>query len=198
MRGRVEQGRVAKGLRCVLAPHQVPCLVEGQILGPAPRSKAEAESGEAVVLQLSGGPWPDLSNTAGANAASWCGTVLADASDPVNSASLLKASLDVLEMPKPLTVGFKCVLHIHTSTVEAEIEKIQDATDLSTGVVVEKPKMVKAGQRLTLLLKLSREVPVEVSSPEAGGSRSRLSLLMLRSEETTIGIGHVLDLPRGA
>eukprot|EP00930_Biecheleria_cincta_P026335 TRINITY_DN18579_c0_g1_i1.p1 TRINITY_DN18579_c0_g1~~TRINITY_DN18579_c0_g1_i1.p1 ORF type:complete len:974 (+),score=259.96 TRINITY_DN18579_c0_g1_i1:50-2923(+) len=195
VRGRVEQGRVAKGLRCLLAPHQVPCIVEGQMAGLAPHNKAEVESGE-VVLQLSGGPWPDLANAASANAASWCGTVLADAEAPINSANLLKASLDVLEMPRPLTVGFRCMLHIHTSTVEAEIEKIHDATDLSTGIVTEKPKMVKAGQRLTLFLKLSREVPVEVASAEAEGSRSRLSLLMLRSEETTIGIGHVLDLPK--
>eukprot|EP00931_Biecheleriopsis_adriatica_P066480 TRINITY_DN40822_c0_g1_i1.p1 TRINITY_DN40822_c0_g1~~TRINITY_DN40822_c0_g1_i1.p1 ORF type:complete len:883 (-),score=271.25 TRINITY_DN40822_c0_g1_i1:4-2652(-) len=200
IRGRIEQGKVVRGQRCILAPGQLPCVVEAMQRAfcassgsRAPQTLTEAKSGDAVELQLSGGPFPDLPNSGGPATASWCGALLAEAEAPVRAADRIKASMDILEMPRPLTVGFKCVLHVHAATVEAEVEKIQDATDLATGIKTEKPKMVKAGQRLTLLLKLSREVPVCEGGDTSGG---RLSLLMLRSEETTLATGHVLEVPR--
>ncbi|CAE8582193.1 unnamed protein product [Polarella glacialis] len=188
--GRVEQGVAAKGQSCVLSIGQLPCVIEavtaGNVHSP---SLLEARGGDTVELQLSGGPWAELPPGA------WRGAVLAGAEAPVRAVSRFKASMDVLENPKiPMTAGFKCVLHLHAATVEAEILKIVDSTDLKSGAVVEKPKVVRAGQRLTVLLELSREVALEL--PAASEAPGRLALLVLRSGETTVAIGHAIDLPR--
>ncbi|CAJ1358724.1 unnamed protein product [Effrenium voratum] len=126
----------------------------------------------------------------GASVASWCGAVLSSVDRPVQVSQRLKASLEILELPRPLTAGFRAVLHVHAATVEVEVEKIIDAFDWATGVTTEKPKMVKAGQRLTVTLHLSREVPLSESSD---GKGNRLSLLMMRLEETTVATGYVLE-----
>lgn len=132
----------------------------------------------------------------GGNASSCLGrgTMLTDAS-PVPTAYKLKASLDILEMPRPLTAGFKSIVHIHVATVEAEILKIIDATDLSTGEFYDKPKVVRPGQRITVLFQLSKEVciPEHYVQDEL---MNRMHLLLMRFEDTTIGSGQVLDMIR--
>ena len=70
--------------------------------------------------------------------------------------------MEVVELPRPLTAGFKAILHVHAATVEAEVEKILEAYDWSTGISSEKPKVVKAGQRLTVMLRLSREAGASI------------------------------------
>eukprot|EP00439_Symbiodinium_sp_Y106_P058113 s109_g8.t1 len=193
VRGRVEQGTLRPGERCLLAPGSAPCVVE--VLRMAASRNVvpleEAKSGQNVELQLSGGPFPDWPAVGGASTVGWCGSVLGSAQSPVEVSDSVKAYLEVLELPRPMTAGFKAVLHVHAATVDAEIDQILDATDWATGVTTERPKIVKAGQRLTVLLKFSRQVPVcSVSDAQS----SRLGLLMLRLEETTVAVGHVLEV----
>ncbi|CAE7194804.1 SUP35 [Symbiodinium natans] len=193
VRGRVEQGTLRPGERCLLAPGSAPCTVE--VLRMAASRNVvdlqEAKSGQNVELQLSGGPFPDWPAVGSASTIGWCGAVLGSAESPVEVSETVKAYLEVLELPRPMTAGFKAVLHVHAATVDAEIEEILDATDWATGVTTERPKIVKAGQRLTVVLKFSRQVPVcSVSDAHC----SRLGLLMLRLEETTVAVGHVLEV----
>ncbi|CAE7773604.1 HBS1L [Symbiodinium pilosum] len=193
VRGRVERGTLRPGERCQLAPGSAPCTVE--VLRMAASRNvvplAEAKSGQNVELQLSGGPFPEWPVVGGASTIGWCGAVLSSVDSLVEVSDSVKAYLEVLELPRPMTAGFKAVLHVHAATVDAEIEHILDATDWATGVTIEKPKIVKAGQRLTVLLKFSRQVPV-CSFSDA--QRSRLSLLMLRLDETTVAVGHILEV----
>ncbi|CAK9045900.1 unnamed protein product [Durusdinium trenchii] len=189
VRGRVEQGLLQPGQSCRLVPHgSDACTIEVlQTATRQPQPLQEAKSGRHVELQLTGS-LPDWPNTAGATAPSWRGAVLCSETEPVQVSDYLKAQMEVIEMPRPLTAGFKAVLHVHAATVEAEIEKILEAFDWATGVTSEKPKVVKAGQRLTVMLRLSREVPLCVSPG------SRLGMVMLRLEETTVAIGHVMEV----
>lgn len=193
VRGRVEQGTLRPGERCLLTPGSAPCAVEALRMA-ASRNVVpleEAKSGQNVELQLSGGPFPDWPTVGGASTIGWCGSVLGSTQSPVEVSDSVKAYLEVLELPRPMTAGFKAVLHVHAATVDAEIDQILDATDWATGVTTERPKIVKAGQRLTVLLKFSRQVPVcSVSDAQS----SRLGLLMLRLEETTVAVGHVLEV----
>lgn len=187
VRGRVEQGVLQPGQRWNLAPGNASLGIEVlQTATRQPMPLQEAKGGQNVEIQLSGN-LPDWPSTAGATGHAWRGSVLHEA-DSLQVSDYVKAKMEVIEMPRPLTAGFKAVLHVHAATVEAEVEKILDAFDWSTGVTTEKPKVVKAGQRLTVMLRLSREVPL-CASPD-----SRLGMLMLRLEETTVAIGHVLEV----
>eukprot|EP00913_Durusdinium_trenchii_P001390 g1286.t1 len=167
VRGRVEQGLLQPGQSCRLVPHgSDACTIEVlQTATRQPQPLQEAKSGRHVELQLTGS-LPDWPNTAGATAPSWRGAVLCSETEPVQVSDYLKAQMEVIEMPRPLTAAF----------------------DWATGVTSEKPKVVKAGQRLTVMLRLSREVPLCVSPG------SRLGMVMLRLEETTVAIGHVMEV----
>ena len=188
VRGRIEQGVLEPGQRCQLLPGESSMTIEAlQSATRQPMTLKEAKAGQNVEIQLNG-QLPDWPSTAGATGHAWRGSVLCNEAAPVQVSDYVKAQMEVIEMPRPLTAGFKAVLHVHAATVEAEIEKIQDAFDWATGVTTEKPKVVKAGQRLTVMIRLSREVPLCASQG------SRLGMLMLRSEETTVAIGHILEV----
>lgn len=183
--GRVVRGRARAGLLCSLGPSKLPCLLESVSI--AGKAVQEAPCGEAAELRLRPGEGPctlDFSSDTLALAPS--GALLMEASAALPAFSQIKASLDVLEMPRPFTVGFKAVLHLHTATVEAEVVKILEALDTATGVLTERPKLVRPGQRVTVLLDLAREVAAEASE-------DRLGKLLFRFEETTIARGWVLE-----
>jgi translation elongation factor EF-1alpha len=180
--GRVECGVARTGLPCILAPGAAPCALEA--INVDGKAVTRAWPGEAVELQLAGLPKGEAFVAA-------AGSVVGLASEPIRATSKVKATLDIVQMPRPLTVGFGGVVHVHMATVDGEIASIIDATDVATGEKKEKPKVIKVGQRATVVLKLSQEVAMETN-------RGRLGCFLFRFEDSTLALGRVLEVAKEA
>jgi peptide chain release factor subunit 3 len=175
--GRVEQGVVEIGTAALLEPCGVECGV--QAIEVSGREVCEASAGELVHLRLLGGQ-PTI------------GQVLCSFEEPMRVAVKFKAQIRFVELGDDIpiiTPGFRCVLHLHTATVECEVSKLIEAVDPRTKKKEAPPKFVKAPMVALCVIVLTQGVAIDAS----GGRFSRFSL---RNDGGTIAIGKVAELPK--
>lgn len=192
--GQVEQGTVNVGdVLALLTPAQGPAagLVEPvlsadcavQAIESGGREVRLATARELVRLKLTG------------HAHQSVGHILFCPESALKAVVRFKAHLRFLEFTDDsivVTVGFRCVLHIHQSARECEIGKLIEAVDPSTLQKEVAPKFVRAPMEVQAILLLTDGPMVPIGI----GNSSRLACFCLRTDVGTIALGTVADLPK--
>merc|ERR1712173_575467 len=120
--GKVEQGTVRPGAKCLIMPIGQKCTVVSVFIND--EEVAFASCGENVTMKVAGCSEDVLCK----------GYVLCLASGPCRAVTKFKAQLQVVELPEErpvLTSGYKAVLHAHVATEECEILKLYDCISLA-------------------------------------------------------------------
>merc|ERR1712066_133552 len=181
--GKVEQGTVRPGMKCVVQPIGHKCTVQSVFIKE--EGMMYASCGENVVLKMHGISESELSK----------GFVMAEAKDPVRVVSKFKAQLQVVELPEErpvLTSGYRAVLHVHTAAEECEILKLYESMSMVDKKKEEKnPRFVREGSVLTCSIQLARSTTVDAFT-----GVQQLGRFTLRDEGRTIAIGKITELPK--
>jgi peptide chain release factor subunit 3 len=185
--GKVEQGTVRPGMKCVVVPIGKKCTVVSVYIND--EEMAYASCGENVTMKMSGVTEDQLSK----------GFVLSLAAEPCRSVTKFKAQLQVIELPEErpvLTSGYKAVIHCHVAIEECEILKLYDAINMADlrikGKKPEKnPRFCRENTLVTCSIQLARATAVDAFT-----GTQQLARFTLRDEGRTIAIGKITDLPK--
>jgi peptide chain release factor subunit 3 len=179
--GKIEQGTIVPGMKCILAPTGIKCSVSCVSIKDEPVKFAK--HGENVSLKMAGICEEDLKK----------GFVLCPLANPLGAVSKFRAMLHVLELADDrhvLTAGYKSVLHVHAATEECEIIRLEEACPFSNATQVEQnPKYVRGKSRLTCTISVARPLALD-----AFAGVQQLGRFTLRMEDKTIAIGKVIEL----
>lgn len=179
--GKSEAGFVRVGDVLQLMPNKLRVKVEAVY-----RDEKEAtcaRSGENLRLRLSGAEDTDVSP----------GFVLSSIKNPVPVVTQFEAQLVIIELLEhnPIfTVGYKSVLHIHTTCEECEVSKLVCEIDMKTKEQ-KKAKYIKQGG--ICICRITVDKPICIESFTDVPSLGRFTL---RDEGRTIAIGKVTKLPK--
>merc|ERR1712060_649031 len=180
--GRVEQGTVRPGMKCVVMPINQPCKVVSVFIKE--EEMQYASCGENVTLKMTGITEAELTK----------GFVMCEAQAPARVITKFKAQMQVIELPEErpvLTSGYKAVIHVHTANEECEILKLYESMSMTDRKKKEKnPKFVRAGTVVTCSVQLARPTTVD-----AFPGVQQLGRFTLRDEGRTIAIGKITELP---
>jgi len=181
--GKVEQGSVRPGMKCIVMPIAAKCTVVSVFINEVEMS--HANSGENVVLKLHGVTEDQLMK----------GYVLCPVSHPIRVVTRVKAQLRLIELPEErpvMTAGYRAMIHIHVAIEECEIIKL---TESLSGPSLKKketnPRFVREQSVVTCIIGLSRLTALDCFS-----GTQQLGRFTLRDEGRTIAIGKILDLPK--
>jgi peptide chain release factor subunit 3 len=181
--GKVEQGTVKPGQKCVIMPIGQKCTVHTTYIADEPMKFAK--TGENVTLKLTGCTEEQLQK----------GYVLCPVPDPVRVVTKFKAVLQVIDLPEErpvMTSGYKCVIHVHVANEECEILKLYECCSMKDMKKKEKnPKFVRENSVAWVSIQLSRSLAVDIFS-----GCSQLGRFTLRDEGRTIAIGKITELPK--
>jgi len=183
--GKVEQGTVSPGQKCIVMPIGHPCKVVNVFINDVEMKYAKC--GENVTLKLNGISEELLVK----------GYVLSVAAEPVRVVQKFKCQLKVVELSeeRPLfTVGYKAILHVHTVAEECEILKLYDAMQMREGKLGKKelnPKFCREGSVVTCSISCARTISADDFKGVA-----QLGRFTLRDEGRTIAIGKITELPK--
>jgi len=182
--GKVEQGTVKPGTKCIVMPMGHKCTVTGVYINDV--EMTHAKCGENVTMKMTGVTSEQLTR----------GFVLSVASDPVRVVTKFKAQLQIIELPEErpvLTSGYKAVMHVHVANEECEILKLYESTSLSDRKkkAEKNPRFVRENSVVTCSIQLSRPTPVDSFK-----GVSQLGRFTLRDEGRTIAIGRITELPK--
>jgi len=179
--GKVEQGTVWPGMKCIVLPTRAKCSIACVNINDEPVKFAK--SGENVTLKMTGVAEDDLKK----------GFVLCPLSHPARAVTKFKVMLHVLELTeeRPLmTAGYKSILHCHAAAEECEIVELSESC--SAGNMKEKeksPKFVREKSFLWCTIALARPTVLDAFT-----GVQRLGRFTLRSEDKTIAIGRITEL----
>lgn len=181
--GKVEQGTVTPGMKCMIQPVGKPCTAVSVFIGEDEVSHATV--GENITVRMGGGiAEEDLRK----------GFVLCPMKEPARAVSKFKAQFKILELVEErpiLTAGYRCVIHFHTAIEDCEISKLLECMTLAPKKKVEKnPKFARQGNVLTCIISVDRKATLD-----AAANCEKLGRFTLRDEGITIGIGKILELP---
>jgi len=183
--GKIEQGTVTPGQKCIVMPIGQPCKVLNVYVND--EEMKYARCGENVTLRLHGVTEDLLCK----------GYVLSLAAEPVRVVSKFKVQLKIIELSEErpvLTAGYQAVLHVHTCAEECEILKLYDSMsmkDAKGGKKELNPKFVREGSVVTCSIKLARPTSMDTFTGVA-----QLGRFTLRDEGRTIAIGKITELPK--
>lgn len=179
--GKVEQGTVKPGLKCIVMPIGHKCSVTTVCINDV--EMQYALSGENVTLKLNGINEDQLCK----------GYVLCSLADPVRVVSKFKAQIHVIELPEErpvMTSGYKAVIHVHTAIEECEILKLYETLNMKDKKKEKNPRFCREGNILTCSIQLARPTAVDVFT-----GVQQLGRFTLRDEGRTIAIGKITELP---
>lgn len=181
--GKVEQGTVRAGQKCIIMPIGQKCTVHTAFINE--EAMKYAKVGENVTLKMMGCTEEQLTK----------GFVLCAANDPVRVVTKFKAMLQVIELSEErpvLTAGYQAVIHCHVANEECEILKINEACPMNNMKKKEKkPKFVRENSVAWVTIKLARPTAVDAFT-----GCSQLGRFTLRDEGRTIAIGKIIELPK--
>jgi peptide chain release factor subunit 3 len=180
--GKVEQGTVRPGHKCIVQPIGHKCTVQAVYIKDEEMSYAQC--GENVVLKMHGISESELSK----------GYVMADAKDSVRTVTKFKAQLQVIELPEErpvLTSGYRAVLHVHTAAEECEILKLYECMNMTNKKKETNPRFVRENSVVTCSIQLARS-----TSADTFKGVQQLGRFTLRDEGRTIAIGKITELPK--
>merc|ERR1712050_447056 len=182
--GKVEQGTVTHGMKCVVMPIGQQCKVTNVYIND--EEMKFAKCGENVTLKMTGITEDLLLK----------GYVLSYAADPVKVVQKFKCMMQIVELSEErpvLTAGYKAVMHVHTANEECEILKLYSARQMKDGKMgkeEQNPKFVREGSVVTCSITLARTVALDSFKGVA-----QLGRFTLRDEGRTIAIGKITELP---
>jgi len=189
--GKVEQGTVRPGMKCIVMPEGKKCTVVTVRMKCDPKAENDEEMqfascGENVTLKVHGITEDELKK----------GYVLCAAVNPIPVVSYFKAQMQILELPEErpvLTAGYKCVIHLHVAAEECEINKLIESIDpkKKPPVKTQKPQFVREGMVVTCSIVLARPTSLDTFA-----NTQQVGRFTLRDETKTIAIGKVLGLPK--
>lgn len=180
MYGKVEAGKVVKGLRVSV----MPIGIMGEVLEIIDSDENEftyANAGENVKLKIRIPEEIEI----------WKGYVICDIHDDCHANTEFKAIvefLDLLEKKPIVTKGYQCILHIHTAVEECVISEVIALIDTARRKKVA-CAYGKSNQKLMVNISTASPICVEnyVDVPALGR-------FTLRDEGKTIATGRVIDL----
>jgi peptide chain release factor subunit 3 len=109
--GKLESGSVRKGVSAVIMPNKTAVEILG-VYTEADEEMAVATSGDQIRLRLKGVEEEEIS----------VGFVLSSPKAPVHVVSTFEAQVAIIELKSLLTVGYTCVMHVHTAVVEVAFD----------------------------------------------------------------------------
>jgi len=182
--GKVEQGTVRPGQKCIIMPINKVCTVHTTFINDEPMKFAK--TGENVTLKMQGCTEDMLTK----------GFVLCSyPSDPVRVVTKFKGMMQIIELPEErpvLTKGYKAMIHCHVANEECEILKIYEACSMNNMKKKEKnPKFVRENSVAWVSIQLARPTAVDAFT-----GCSQLGRFTLRDEGRTIAIGKITELPK--
>jgi len=181
--GKVEQGTVKPGMKCIVMPTGHKCTVT--IVTVNEDEMQYGQCGENVVMKVHGITDEQLSK----------GFILCPISDPVRVVTKFKAQLQIIELPdeRPvLTSGYRAVIHVHVAIEECEILKLYESMSMTDRKKKEKmPRFVRENSVVTCSISLARPTALDVFTGTA-----QLGRFTLRDEGRTIAIGKITELPK--
>lgn len=181
--GKVEQGTVRPGMKCVVMPIGHKCTVKSVYIKEEEMQYACA--GENVTLKMANITEAELTK----------GFVLCIATSPVRVVTKFKAQLHLIELPEErpvLTSGYKAVLHVHVAAEECEILKLYESMSMTDRKKkVKNPTFVREGSIVTCSISLARPTSVDTFT-----GVQQLGRFTLRDEGRTIAIGKITELPK--
>lgn len=176
--GKIESGCVKKGSTVILMPNKI--LVEIMALYDEIEEIQVARCGEQVKLRVRGVEEEDVMT----------GHILSSVNSPVHIAKIFEAQIVILEVKNLLTVGYSCIIHIHTAVQEVTFLKLLCKLDKVTNRRSKRPPaFATKGMKVVVLL--------EVASPiclEPFERYGQLGRFILRNQGTTVAIGKVTRL----
>jgi len=182
--GKIEQGMVRQGDKCMVAPVNNPCQI-AVIYNSKDKEVPYARPGEDVKLEL----LHIQDDTAVSK-----GNVLCHQDQIVPVSEVIEAELELLELVqhKPIFArGSTAMFHMHTLAEDAVIKEILEATekDVASGELVNKvkPKYVRSYAKARVRISFKYPIAVEKYS-----QLSALGSFTLRDENKTIANGRVL------
>ncbi|KAI8464657.1 MAG: elongation factor-like protein [Monoraphidium minutum] len=179
--GKSEAGLVCVGDMLQVMPNKLRVKVEAVFRDE--QESFAAKAGENLRLRLTGCEDSDISQ----------GFVLSSIKAPVPVVSQFEAQLVILELLEhnPIfTVGYRSVMHIHTSVEECEVVKLVSAIDMKTKEQ-KKVKYVKSGAMCVCRISLEKPLCMETFQDLPAMGR-----FTLRDEGRTIAIGKITKLPK--
>jgi peptide chain release factor subunit 3 len=181
--GKVEQGTVKPGMKCIVMPIGAKCTVKIVNINDEPMKFAK--TGENITLTMNGVTEDQLAK----------GYVMCPLTEPIRVVTKFKAMMQVLELPEErpvMTAGYKAVLHCHVASEECEIAKLSEACSMSNMKKKEKnPKFVREKSVLWCTINLARPTALDAFSVTP-----QLGRFTIRDEGRTVAIGKILELPK--
>lgn len=181
--GKVEQGTIRPGNKCMIQP--IGKTVQCQAIFIGEEEVSHATVGESVTVKLSNNiSEEDLRK----------GFVLCPFNGPVRPVIKFKAQFKILELVEGrpvLTAGYRCVVHFHTAIEDCEITKLLEVVENKTKKKTVNPKFAKIDQVLTCVVTLDRKAALDSFS-----NCEKLGRFTMRDEGITVGIGKIMELPK--
>ena len=109
--GKIESGSIRKGSTAVIMPNKTPIEILG-VYTEADEEMVIATSGDQVRLRIKGVEEEDIS----------VGFVLCSPKSPVHVVSTFEAQVAIIELRNLLSVGYTCVMHVHTAVIEVTFD----------------------------------------------------------------------------
>jgi len=179
--GKVEQGTVRPGMKCIIMPIGQKCTVHTCFINEEPMKWAT--TGENVTLKMSGCSEDQLTK----------GFVLCEQINPIRVVTKFKAMIQVIDLPpeRPIiTSGYKAMIHCHVANEECEILKLYECCAMSNMKKKEKkPKFVRENSVAWVSIVLARPTALDTFS-----GCQQLARFTLRDEGRTIAIGKITEL----
>jgi len=138
-----------------------------------------ATSGDQVRLRVKGVEEEDIS----------VGFVLSNPKSPVHDVSKFEAQIAIIELKNLLTVGYTCVMHIHTAVEEVAFDALLHKLNKKNQRSKIPPPFAKKGQKI--VARLTTNTPLCLESFDDFPMLGRFTL---RDQATTVAIGKITKL----
>ena len=109
--GKIESGSISKGSTALIMPNKTPAEILG-VYTEGDEEMSAATSGDQVRLRIKGVEEEDIS----------VGFVLCSPKSPVHVVTTFEAQVAIIELKNVLTVGYTCVMHVHTAVQEVTFD----------------------------------------------------------------------------
>jgi len=179
--GRVETGKIKKGLICTFGPMNKTTEVKSVEMHH--EAVDEAVPGDNVGFNVKNLSVTDIKR----------GYVASDSkNDPAQDTSMFVAQVIVLNHPGQISNGYAPVLDCHTAHIACKFDKIRSKIDKRTGKVMEEePKAVKSGDAAMVELIPQKPMVVEVFSQYAP-----LGRFAVRDMKQTVAVGVIKEVEK--
>jgi len=185
--GKVEQGVVKPGMKCLVQPIGQKCTIVSVCIND--EEMQYAGCGENISMKMNGISEDELKK----------GYVLCPIVDTCRAVTKFKAQLQILELPEErpvMTAGYKCILHCHVALEDCEVFKLYESIDPKKkppNNKLKSPPFVREGMIVLCSIALPKGRPCAV---DIFKNTQALGRFTLRDEGRTIAIGTITELAK--